>query len=70
MVFDPNYDATPLSTNIYELVYRFINTNDLMNAGGLPAFLKKELNGEFSDHAILNRVGYKKMEKKMLLAGG
>jgi CubicO group peptidase (beta-lactamase class C family) len=64
MIFDTNYNATPISKNIYELIHEFMKTNDSMNAAELPSFLKKELKGDFNDPAILNRVGYKRMEKE------
>ena len=64
MIFDPNYNATPLSENIYELIHRFMNTNVSINADKLPAFLKEELKGEFNDHAILNRIGYGRLKKE------
>lgn len=35
-----------------------------MDANKLPAFLKQELKGEFNDHAILNRIGYRKLKKE------
>ncbi|MDB4286045.1 hypothetical protein N9933_01965 [bacterium] len=41
-----------------------MNTNDSMNVAELPAFLNKELKGEIRDHAILNRVAYRKMKKE------
>ncbi|MFQ3172931.1 MAG: CubicO group peptidase (beta-lactamase class C family) [Flavobacterium sp.] len=64
MIFDTNYMATPTSENIYELIHEFMKTNDPMNADKLPSFLKKELKGEFNDPAILNRIGYRKLEKE------
>lgn len=64
MVFDPDYKATPLSENIYELINGFIKTNDLNSADKLPAFLKEELKGNFSDRAILNRIGYSRLKKE------
>ena len=64
MVFDPNYSAIPLSENIYELIHGFINKNELLDANKLPAFLKQELKGGFNDHAILNRIGYRKLKKE------
>lgn len=64
ILFNPNYDAKPLSENIYELIHRFIKANDSKNAANLHAFLKKELNYEFCDHTILNRIGYHRLEKE------
>jgi len=64
MIFDSNYTATPISRNIYELVQEFMKTNPSSNAEKLPDFLKKELNIEFNDHAILNRLGYSRLKKE------
>lgn len=64
MIFDSNYNATPIPKNIYELVHEFMRTNPSSNAEKLPDFLKKELNNEFKDPAILNRLGYDKLKKE------
>ncbi|WP_026935048.1 serine hydrolase domain-containing protein [Christiangramia echinicola] len=64
MIFDSNYTASPISRNIYELVQEFMKTNASSNAGKLPDFLKKELNNEFNDNAILNRLGYSRLKKE------
>ena len=64
MIFDSNYTATPISRNIYELIHEFMKTNPSSNAEKLPDFLKKELNNEFKDHAILNRLGYDKLKQE------
>lgn len=64
MIFDSNYTTTPISKNIYELIHEFMKTNPSVNAEKLPGFLKKELNNEFNDHAILNRLGYSRLKKE------
>lgn len=64
MVFNSNYTPTPISKNIYELIHEFMKTNPSKNAEKLPAYLKKELNDEFNDHAILNRLGYSRLKKE------
>ena len=64
MIFDSNYTRTPVSKNIYELIHEFMKTNPSVNAKKLPDFLKKELNNEFNDHAILNRLGYSRLKKE------
>ncbi|WP_375560168.1 serine hydrolase [Bernardetia sp. OM2101] len=64
MIFDSNYTATPISRNMYELVQEFMKINPSSNAEKLPDFLKKELNNEFNDHAILNRLGYSRLKKE------
>ena len=64
MIFDSNYTAIPISRNIYELVQEFMKTNPFLNAEKLPGFLKKKLNNEFNDHAILNRLGYSRLKKE------
>lgn len=64
MVFNTNYSPTPISKNIYELIHEFMKTNPSKNAEKLPAYLKKELNDEFNDQAILNRLGYSRLKKE------
>jgi len=64
MIFGSNYITTPISKNIYELIHEFMKTNPSVNAEKLPYFLKKELNNEFNDHAILNRLGYSRLKKE------
>lgn len=64
MIFDINYNPTPISKNIYELVHEFMKTNPSVNAEKLPEFLKKELKNEFNDHAVLNRIGYSRLNKE------
>ncbi len=64
MIFDSNYNPTPISKNIYELVHEFMKTNPPVNAEKLPEFLKRELKNEFNDHAILNRIGYSRLKKE------
>lgn len=64
MIFDTNYNASPISKNIYELIHEFMKTNPSINAEKLSAFLKNELKDEFNDHAILNRLGYSRLKKE------
>ena len=64
MIFDTNYNADPISKNIYELIQEFMKTNPPINAEKLPGFLKKNLNYDFSDHAILNQLGYSRLKKE------
>ncbi|WKK67046.1 serine hydrolase [Lutimonas zeaxanthinifaciens] len=64
MIFDSNYRATPISKNVYELIHEFMKMNPSVNAEKLPDFLKKELNYQFNDHAVLNRLGYSKLKKE------
>ena len=64
MIFDKNYNPSPISKNIYELIHKFMKTNPPINAERLPAFLKKNLNYEFSNHAILNQLGYSRLKKE------
>ena len=64
MIFDKNYKAKPISKNIYQLIHEFMNENPSINAEKLPAFLKKELEDDFRDHAVLNRLGYSRLEKE------
>jgi CubicO group peptidase (beta-lactamase class C family) len=64
MIFDENYRTTPIPRNIYETIHEFMKTNPATNAEKLPAYLKKELNDEFNDQAILNRLGYSRLKKE------
>ncbi|APZ47118.1 penicillin-binding protein [Polaribacter reichenbachii] len=64
MIFDSNYTPSPISRNIYELSFEFMKTNPSSNAAKLPVFLKKKLNNEFKDHAILNRLGFSRLKKE------
>lgn len=64
MIFDANYNTTPISKNVYELVHEFMKTNDPINAEELPAFFEKEVGEELNDHSLLNRLGYAKIKKE------
>ncbi|WP_347923663.1 serine hydrolase domain-containing protein [Pontimicrobium sp. SW4] len=64
MIFDSNYNKTPISKNIYELIHEFMKTNPSSNAEKLPAYLNKNLNYDFSNHAILNQLGYSRLKKE------
>ena len=64
MIFDSNYTTTPISKNIYELIHEFMKTNSSVNADKLPDYLNKEINNEFNDHAVLNRLGYSRLKKE------
>ena len=64
MIFDSNYTTTPISKNIYELIHEFIKMNPSSNAEKLPAYLNMNLNYDFSNHAILNQLGYSRLKKE------
>jgi len=64
MIFDPQYTAIPISKNIYELVYDFIKTNEPGSAKRLPSYLNIESGKKFDDHVVLNRFGYRILEKE------
>ena len=64
MIFDKNYNPSPIPKNIYELIHEFMRANPSINADQLPDYLNKELNDEFNDPAILNRLGYSKLKKE------
>jgi CubicO group peptidase (beta-lactamase class C family) len=64
MVFNPEYEADPVSKNIYELVSEFIKINDLGSVKLLPAYLTNELGKKFEDHSILNRYAYRILGKE------
>ena len=64
MIFDSNYNTTPISKNIYELIHDYIKMNPSSNAEKLPAYLYMNLNYDFSNHAILNQLGYSRLKKE------
>ncbi|NRB59278.1 MAG: serine hydrolase [Winogradskyella sp.] len=64
IIFDENYNPTPISKNIYELVHDFMKTNPSENAENLPKYLNQALKNEFNDHAILNRLGHARLKKE------
>ncbi|WP_229730284.1 serine hydrolase [Mangrovimonas yunxiaonensis] len=64
MIFDTNYNATPIPRNIYELIHEFMRTNPSSDAEKLPDFLNRELTYEFNDHKVLNRLGYSRLKKE------
>jgi len=64
MIFNPKYEAHPVSKNMYELVFEFIKTNELASAQMLPSYLTNELGKKFDDHSVLNRYGYRILEKE------
>lgn len=64
MIFNPDYEVHPVSKNMYELVFEFIKTNELGSAQKLPLYLTNELGKKFDDHSVLNRYGYRILEKE------
>jgi len=64
MIFNPKYEANPVSKNMYELVFEFIKTNELASAQMLPLYLTNELGKKFNDHSVLNGYGYRILEKE------
>ncbi len=62
MVFDSKHEATPLPQNIYEFIHGFMTTNSPNDAPKLPAFVKTQLGHDINDPAVLNRIGYKKID--------
>ena len=64
MIFDTNYNPTPISKNIYELIHEFMRTNPSANGDKLPIYLNEELKDELNDPAILNRLGYSRLKKE------
>ena len=65
-------DSTPkpITKLTYELVYDFINHNKPEDSQQLPAFLESNLGAQLSDKAVLNRIGYKRMDKETTAAWG
>jgi CubicO group peptidase (beta-lactamase class C family) len=64
MIFNPEYEVLPVSKNMYELVFEFIQTNELGSAKMLPSYLTNKLGKKFDDHSILNGYGYRILEKE------
>ena len=60
----------PITKLTYQLVYDFINHNKPEDSQQLPAFLESNLGTAFSDKAVLNRIGYKRMDKETTAAWG
>lgn len=70
MVFDQTYMPKPVTKLSYELVYDFMNTNTFDRAEKLPTFLNENLNSKFSDKAVFNRIGFKRIAKEKEPAWG
>ena len=70
IVSDVSYTPKPVTKLSYELVYDFINTNTTNKANQLIAFLDKNLNSKFTDKAVFNRIGFKRITKEKDLAWG
>lgn len=64
MIFNPEYEAHPVSKNMYELVFEFIKTNELGSVQMLPSYLSNELGKKFDDHSVLNKYGYRILVKE------
>ena len=64
MIFNTEYEAHPVSKNMYELVFEFINTNEIGKVQMLPSYLTNELGKDFDDHSVLNGYGYRILEKE------
>ncbi|MFT5167030.1 MAG: CubicO group peptidase (beta-lactamase class C family) [Saprospiraceae bacterium] len=64
MIFNPEYEAHPVSKNRYELVFEFIKINELASAQMLPSYLTNELGKKFDDHSVLNSYGYRILKKE------
>ncbi|WP_138433975.1 serine hydrolase domain-containing protein [Winogradskyella algicola] len=70
MLSDENYIPKRITKLTYELVYDFINENKPENIQQLPIFLESNLGTKFDDKAVLNRIGYKRMDKEITVAWG
>ena len=64
MLTDEKYVPRPVTKSRYELVYDFMKTNSIAQSNQLPNFLNTYLDGKFKDKAVLNRIGYKLIEKE------
>lgn len=70
LISDSNYTPKPITKLSYELVYDFINSNTTDNANSLIAFLEEHLNSKFTDKAVFNRIGFKRIVKEKNPAWG
>jgi CubicO group peptidase (beta-lactamase class C family) len=70
MLSDEKYIPKRITKLTYELVYDFINQNKPENIQQLPIFLESNLGTKFNDKAVLNRIGYKRMDKEITAAWG
>jgi len=70
LISGTNYTPKPVTKFSYELVYDFINMNTADNANRLIAFLEEHLNSKFTDKAVFNRIGFKRIAKEKNPAWG
>lgn len=70
LISDSNYTPKPVTKLSYELVYDFININTADNANNLITFLEEHLNSKFTDKAVFNRIGFKRIAKEKNPAWG
>jgi len=70
LISDSKYIPKPVTKLSYELVYDFINLNTTDNASKLIPFLEKNLNSKFTDKAVFNRFGFKRIAKEKNPAWG
>lgn len=64
MVFDSNYEPTPIAKYSYEIVHDFMKSHKPSDAKLLPGVLEKELGHKFEDHSVLNRIGYSNLKNE------
>ena len=64
LISDSNYTPKPVTKLSYELVYDFINSNTTDNPSKLIPFLEEHLNSKFTDKAVFNRIGFKRLAKE------
>ena len=57
IIFDQDYIPKPIKKNAYSLVFDFIQNNDPKKVGEIPELIKNEVDLDFKDHNILNRIG-------------
>jgi len=70
LISDSNYTPKPVTKLSYELVYDFINSNTTDNPRKLIPFLEEHLNSIFTDKAVFNRIGFKRIAKEKNPAWG
>lgn len=70
MVSDPEYQATPIPKNTYELVFDFMRGHAPAEAPRLAGFIKNNTGSSLEDKALLNRIGFTQVSENRNTAWG
>jgi len=70
MVFNSNYQPTPLSKNIYELIHEFMRSHEPAQAEQLTDYIEQKIAKEEWDRSILNRLGFALIDREEQPAWG